>query len=71
MLTEDMRGRLYNWKFADAWNLAKASRDVTVEELELITALASTFGDSGWWGGVGHMGTIVGAALETLGVGDD
>lgn len=74
MLSQHVHRRLANWKFAQAQDaLSRQSQEATDEERMVVAALASAFGNSGWFDG--SMGIIVNAALLRIGVaaedGDD
>lgn len=66
MLSTRTVERLGNWKFSQA----KVALDDQVQEVPteeergLIEALAATFENSGWF--EGHLGVIVGAAVDSL-----
>ena len=59
---ERLIDRLQNWKFEQAKNVP----GITLSEVqaELLTALAETFGNSGWL--TGHMGTIIEYTVAAL-----
>lgn len=75
MLGPDTVGRLINWKFTQAKvaaereaRLQSAENLITDEEVELIEALHTIFGNVGWFDGA--LATVVRAAVSTL-VGDE
>lgn len=58
---EMLIGRLKNWKFETAAKYCEGQPKAVVE---IVKALAATFGNSGWFDG--HLGTIVWATVESL-----
>ena len=60
-----VQDRLQNWKFSQALEAAENAPELDENDMNLIRALAATFADVGW-ALDGVMGTIVGAALETI-----
>jgi hypothetical protein len=66
VLSDECKGRLYNWKFRQAQNALHQER-ATVDEDALVKALASVFGDVGHFGG--NLSEIVRSAVFTL-IGD-
>jgi hypothetical protein len=62
-LSEKCKGRIHNWKFERARDYL-AESEPTNRERELVDALATVFGNSGWL--FGEMATIVGAAVKEL-----
>lgn len=58
---ENLKGRLFNWKFKSALQYLEGQPD---EVRELVEALANTVGNSGWEDG--YLGTIIGAAVDKL-----
>jgi hypothetical protein len=67
MISEDCVDRLVNWKFDRAEDFL--TDDATLQEREVVQALARAFGNSGWF--FGYMGVIVRNALRSIGVNDD
>ena len=57
----DLISRLVNWKFESA---AQHVENLSVDDKELIKALAVIFSDSGWF--EGQMGVIVGRLVNYL-----
>ena len=57
---ERLIDRLQNWKFEQALDYCEPE----AEYLELVEALAATFGNCGWFGG--KMGVIVDAAISVI-----
>lgn len=69
MLSEKVRNRLYNWKFAQAANQLEIEDEADIQqgddgECELVCALALVLGDCGWF--EGNLGIIVTAAVSPL-----
>jgi hypothetical protein len=61
--SKQLISRLVNWKFGQALaHVGGQPHDVQ----DVINALATVFGDCGWF--EGNMGIIVGAALEGIGL---
>lgn len=72
MLSENVQGRLYNWKFESAWEYMQEDMEsgpYDESEADTIKALSDTFGNAGWFDG--SMANIVRAAVWYLGVEDD
>ena len=67
MLTEECKGRLYNWKFNSA--VRELTTEATEDERELVEALATLFGNVGHFEGA--MSMLVAVAVDSLGVEGD
>lgn len=66
----NLYSRLYNWKFEQANNvLIEEPIKLERPEFDLITSLALMFGNVGHF--TGDMGTIINAALKSIGVTDE
>lgn len=63
MLSDRCKNRLENWKFQSAHWCASTS-EASESEQAVVEALASAFGNSGWFGGA--LGVIVEAAVDKL-----
>lgn len=68
MISEDVAGRLENYKFEQARTALNRMFDrdsaVPEEDRALIHALAASFGNPGWFDG--HLATIIDAAIRPL-----
>lgn len=69
-LSDDVQGRLFNWKFKSAWDHYLSEHDGKVDldrdsVGELIEAMSSTFGNIGWVGD-GTVSVIIGAIVDVL-----
>jgi hypothetical protein len=73
VLSDDIQGRLLNWKFNSAARYMREEivrgADIPEEVQDTIRALDTTFGNVGWFDGV--MSDIVRAAVWYLGVYDE
>lgn len=72
-LSRSCRDRLENWKFRaarDALSKPDDTNHVTLDDMRLITALADSFGNVGWFSG-GQADIISGAVSWLLRAGDD
>jgi hypothetical protein len=72
-LTDQVKDRLYNWKFASACGLLHEqilAGDVTptADEQDTIEALSRMFTNCGWFDG--DFGVVVGVAVRSL-IGED
>ena len=63
-LSKECESRIYNWKFSQAKEYVYVSGADTSER-KLVGALATVFGDCGWFDD-GCMSTIIAAAVSTL-----
>jgi hypothetical protein len=67
VLSDEVKDRLVNWKFEQAWRRLTHGDDSsapTQEEAEVVQALADMLGDPGWF--EGNLGVVIDAALTTL-----
>ncbi len=62
--SKKLRSRIYNWKFTDALQYLE-DEDEDEDDIEIIKALAATFGNIGW-NMDGAMATIAGCAVREL-----
>ena len=67
MLSDEVKDRLYNWKFEQAWRRLTHGDDSsapTEDEAALVEALSDMLGNPGWF--EGNLGTVIDAALAPI-----
>jgi hypothetical protein len=65
VISEDVESRLFNFKFRQAHDALWAQEeDATVEEREMVAALAMTYSDVGWFAGA--ISTVLWAAVKFI-----